>query len=353
MVELIVFLALTGISYGFVKYLILWTERRQIMDIPNERSSHTTPTPRGGGLAIVILTLAGWLIYGLIAQVDFFTIVLPYILGGILIATISWIDDLRSLTPYQRFAAQFAGAILIVIGIGYWHQIDIPYLGSITIAAFGIIITLLWIVGLTNAYNFMDGIDGIAAGQALISGLGWVLLAWGHPSMALVKVLGLLIAGSSLGFLIHNWSPARIFMGDVGSAFLGFSFAVIPLLIVDGRPGFALVGILMCWVFLFDTVLTFTRRLIRGENVLAPHRSHLYQRLVIVGYRARSVTLLYMLFAVIGVVAARLWFAGDANVKIVIIAFMLLLCFGLWLFVNRAEMQHTNLIKPSSAPVEG
>ena len=172
-------------------------------------------------------------------------------------------------------------------------------------------ITWLWIVGLTNAYNFMDGSDGMAGSQAVIAGLGWACLGW-LADFPLLADLSLLLAVGSLGFLPHNWPPARIFMGDVGSAFLGYSFAVLPLLgLRAGGPLASLspiLGLLLrLAVCLRHRVLTFLRRLRRGENVLAAHRSHLYQRLIIAGYSHRFVLLLYSGLAIIGAGAAIFW----------------------------------------------
>src|SRR6185436_11775719 len=129
----------------------------------------------------------------------------------------------------------------------------------------GFTITFFWIVGLTNAYNFMDGIDGIAGGQALVAGIGWTAIGW-LDGQSHIVVFGLLLAATNLGFLFHNWSPARIFMGDVGSAFLGYSFAVLPLMLSSqstGRTGFklALAAILPVWPFVFDSTFTILRRL--------------------------------------------------------------------------------------------
>ncbi len=351
-IELAAFLVVAALSYISVRFIKQWTRQHQIIDIPNQRSSHSVPTPRGGGLAIVVLTVCGWLLFGLLSHTDSPVILLAYALGASIIAAISWLDDLHSLTPYRRFAAQFAATILVILAIGYWQQVDIPLIGMVSLAWFGAIITLFWIVGLTNAYNFMDGIDGIAAGQALVCGLGWVILAGNSPALESAKVLGLLIAASSFGFLIHNWAPASIFMGDVGSAFLGFSFALIPLLTVHGHFDYLIVGALMYWAFIFDTLLTFLRRLIRHENVLAPHRTHLYQRLVIAGYSVPVVTLIYTVSAGLGVLAARLWLIGDDHLNAVIIVVILSLCLGLWLFVNRAETQHAQLSTKSLTSAE-
>jgi UDP-N-acetylmuramyl pentapeptide phosphotransferase/UDP-N-acetylglucosamine-1-phosphate transferase len=250
-----------------------------------------------------------------------------------MVATISWIDDLRSLPTSIRLAVHLAAAILAVAGLGFWTVIDLPLLGRVSVGWWGLALVIFWIVGLTNAYNFMDGTDGIAGIQAVIAGLGWAFLGWGSGD-AVVGGLGFILGCSSLGFLLHNWPPARIFMGDVGSAFLGYTLATLPVM-MGGRGsenGAALVvGVAMVWPFVFDTAFTLLRRLSRGENVFAAHRSHLYQRLVAAGSSHRRVALIYGSLALIGCLVAQrgAWWAGH-RLGYVLLSFLSL---GLWLFV--------------------
>jgi UDP-N-acetylmuramyl pentapeptide phosphotransferase/UDP-N-acetylglucosamine-1-phosphate transferase len=167
------------------------------------------------------------------------------------------------------------------------------------------LVTIFWIGLLTNAYNFMDGIDGIAGAQALIAGIGWTIVASLAGSRD-IAALSLLIAAASCGFLLHNWQPAKVFMGDAGSGFLGFLFASLPLLAPTGRVSFLWCGVLLMWPFLFDTGFTLLRRASRFENILSAHRSHIYQRLVLTGCSHRRVTLVYAALGVLGVVSAIL-----------------------------------------------
>jgi UDP-N-acetylmuramyl pentapeptide phosphotransferase/UDP-N-acetylglucosamine-1-phosphate transferase len=149
--------------------------------------------------------------------------------------------------------------------------------------------------------------------------------------------MGMLLAAASLGFLGQNWPPARIFMGDVGSAFLGYAFAVLAVAAAQRDSRLALVGILFVWPFVFDTAFTLLRRLSHGENVFIAHRSHLYQRLVIAGCSHRFVTLLYIGLAAWGVTWALFWLQGMPGSAIVIVVTIPLLCLALWVFVNRRE----------------
>jgi UDP-N-acetylmuramyl pentapeptide phosphotransferase/UDP-N-acetylglucosamine-1-phosphate transferase len=300
------------LAYGMVAGIKQLAARYNVLDIPNERSSHTTPTVRGGGVAIVLVTLVGACIYALMNPAQW-TVVLPYTAGGLLVAVLSWIDDVKvkELSPKSRLLMHFAVALIAVAGLGYWEQISLPLLGTVTLGIIGLPLTLVWIVGLTNAYNFMDGIDGIASGHAVVAGLGWLILAGLYGGIpALVGVIGLLIAASSLGFLGHNWSPASIFMGDVSSAFLGYSFAVLPLFAPVGeRTPLAFAAALLMWTFLLDTGITFLYRLWKREDVFAPHRKHFYQRLTQRGVSHRDVSSLYIGLAGLGVLAAVVWLA--------------------------------------------
>jgi UDP-N-acetylmuramyl pentapeptide phosphotransferase/UDP-N-acetylglucosamine-1-phosphate transferase len=184
----------------------------------------------------------------------------------------------------------------------------------------------------------MDGIDGIAGGQAVVAGLGWTIIGL-IDGQSFVGLIGVLLGASSLGFLFHNWPPARIFMGDVGSAFIGFSLAVLPIIGAQGNPRFMVAGILVVWPFIFDTSFTLVRRLINKENIFEAHRSHIYQRLVTSGYSHRFVTLIYIGLASIGTVIALLWYKRAPFVNVVVIVLPILLFAGLWRFTVRAELR--------------
>ncbi len=298
------------VTYVAVGALRRWAERHRLVDVPNPRSSHTQPTPRGGGLAIAAITLAGTLLVHV--GTDGHPVsssLLAYAGGAAVVALVSWLDDLRSLSSLTRLVAHAAGAGVAVLGLGYWTAVSLHGLGTVPLGWAGLPLTLVWLLGLTNAYNFMDGIDGIAAGQGVVAGFAWAVIGWvgGQP---LVSTLGLMLGATSVGFLGHNWPPARIFMGDVGSAFLGYSFAVLPLLLshLSTDPRLTrlapVLGCLVVWPFVLDAGLTFVRRAVRRENVFAAHRSHVYQRLVIAGLSHRHVTSIYVSLAAAGAFAA-------------------------------------------------
>ena len=324
------------LSYLCVAGFRRWAGER-VLDIPDARSSHTRPTPRGGGLGIVICVLIGaWslFIYRILSMP--FKEIAALTLGGSIVALVGWLDDIHRL-PYRiRLVVQAISSTIILIMIGYFRTVTVPFVGDIHLYSIGIPFALLWIMGLTNAYNFMDGIDGIAGGQALIAGSGWAIIGY-LSGETFVGLIGVLLAATSLGFLFHNWPPARIFMGDVGSAFIGFILAVLPIIAGHKNPRFMIAGLLMVWPFIFDTSFTLVRRMIKKENIFEAHRSHIYQRLVIARYSHRFVTLVYMGLALTGAILAFLWVKDSYGSDILVILIPTLLFFGLWQITIRAE----------------
>jgi UDP-N-acetylmuramyl pentapeptide phosphotransferase/UDP-N-acetylglucosamine-1-phosphate transferase len=311
----------------------------KMLDVPNPRSSHEKPTLRGGGLAIVFCVLLGlWVVYSFLPGQLPFSDLLLFSLCSFLIACVSWLDDLYSIPTLHRFAAHSAGALCVVIFFGHWNQLCVPILQSVNLRWMGFPITIFWIVGLTNAYNFMDGIDGLAGGQAIISGLAWAGLGILADAPFLCAT-GALLAGSSSGFLFHNWPPARIFMGDVGSAFIGFTLAFLPVFSAETDPRWIIFGVLVVWPFIFDTLFTLFRRIIHGENIFVSHRSHLYQRLVISGYKHRTVVLFYMGIDIICITLAFMWVLYAKINDYVFVIIPIFLSIGLWQLVARAELK--------------
>jgi len=308
--QIIIFILLTTLSYSGVLLIRRWVVKGQLLDHPNDRSMHSMPTPRGGGLAIVVIVLGSALWF---ANQTELSRSLIYIGCGAVIAWLGWWDDVKSLSHRLRFVVQGIVAVISIIGLGYFKAVTIPMFGELQLGAFGIVITFLWIVGLTNAYNFMDGIDGIAGGVAFSAGLGWMGLsiASGHWGNSFVFWIALAISAGSLGFLGHNWSPAKIFMGDVASTFLGYSFAVLPLLSAEKGGDALMLGTLLLWTFIMDAGLTFIKRLVKGEKVFSAHRTHLFQRLVIGGYKHSTISSLYILLTLFAGILSYEWARGH------------------------------------------
>jgi UDP-N-acetylmuramyl pentapeptide phosphotransferase/UDP-N-acetylglucosamine-1-phosphate transferase len=326
---LIAALVTFGATAVLTPALAAWARSRSYLDIPNARSSHVVATPRIGGVALVVGVLAG--VFVLLATrggPGSHTLV---VLGGSVgIAALGLLDDFRQLPALVRLVVQLLVAGLVVITVG---PLRLPLLDAGAVAT---LLSVVWIVAVTNAYNFMDGIDGIAGGQAVVAGVAWAIVARAL-GVADVGAVALLLAAGSCGFLLHNWHPARVFMGDAGSGFLGFSFAALPLLAPDASPAAIWPAALVLWAFLFDTGATLVRRAVRGEHLLTAHKSHIYQRLVQTGRSHAFVAMLYVGLAITGGLAAA-WITRSPNGWAAIVCIPLsVIAAGLWLVVARRE----------------
>jgi UDP-N-acetylmuramyl pentapeptide phosphotransferase/UDP-N-acetylglucosamine-1-phosphate transferase len=286
--------AIAAATYGGVWLLVRSRLAPRLMDRPNERSSHTEATPRGGGILIVVVTIAAISAYS--AAVDGAPDMRWVSGAASLVALVSVLDDMSPIKHYLRFAVHLVAAGLVVYATGGFTLLEVPLVGGLPMGILGPIASLLWIVWMTNAFNFMDGIDGIAGLQAVIGGIAIASVAavYSEPS---ITAFGLIVSASSFGFLLHNWQPARIFMGDVGSAFLGFLFATFPLLLI-GRTGghdsrIPIIAVTLVWLFVFDALVTLFHRASKLEKIWTPHREHIYQRLVRAGWPHAAVALFY------------------------------------------------------------
>ncbi len=244
------------------RVLIPILAHREILDRPNERSSHQVATPRGGGIAVIGSVLLAWIV---LAQTE--TVpsgIFGIILGAVLLAAVSWLDDLRSLSPVVRLLAQAAA---VAVGIFVMPGRDLFYLATIG---------LVWIWWI-NLFNFMDGIDGLAGSEAAAIGAGLLLFASvGTGSDPALRALAAAVIGAGIGFLVWNWAPAGIFLGDVGSVPLGY---VLGFLLLDlAARGHWRVALILPLYFLADATITLARRLLRGERVWQAHREHFYQQ---------------------------------------------------------------------------
>jgi UDP-GlcNAc:undecaprenyl-phosphate GlcNAc-1-phosphate transferase len=220
------------------------------------------------------------------------------------------VDDVRSMKFTTKLAAQIAASAIAMAGGLVIRTLYIPAIGPVELGALAYPLTLLWLIGFTNAFNFMDGLDGLAGGVAVIAGAFLCILALLLEEPVVLIVSGLLTAASA-GFLIFNLPPARIFMGDVGSQFLGFAFAALGVMLTlrDGSGTLLLLAPVLLFSFLFDTAFTAIRRWRNGENLAAAHRTHLYQLLNRSGLSHRQVAgAQYVMAAVHGL--AALWLIG-------------------------------------------
>lgn len=313
----------------------------RIMDLPNERSSHHRPVPKSGGVAIVTAFVLGCMVIYWVADVA--RIEDRHFWGflgcAIVLALVSFVDDVMQRTFLVKAFTQ-ALCTVIVLGTGVvLSLLAFPVIGEMQLGWTGYAVTFLWMVGLTNAYNFMDGLDGLAGGVTVIAGafLGGIALS---QDSTFVYMVSYVLLASTAGFLVMNWSPAKIFMGDVGSAFLGFAFATLAVIGANldrGHLSFYVVPMLL-FHFIFDTAFTFFRRLARGEKVYLPHRTHLYQLLNRTGFSHRAVSLLYCAMTVAqGIGACVVVIVEPQHKVLVFVPFLLFYAVCAWWIVQRAR----------------
>lgn len=248
---------------------------RSVLDIPNDRSSHTTPTPRGGGVAIVIAFLAGtvalWMVHSIRRP-----LALALLGAGALVALVGFIDDHRHIAARWRLLAHFAAAAWALAWLG-----GLPPVGSAThsldLGLTGDVIAAIGLVWLLNLYNFMDGIDGIAGVEAVTVCVGSVVVYAASSAGASPWQAPALLAAAAFGFLLWNFPPARIFMGDAGSGFLGLALGILSLDAAHHAPQWLWIWMILLGAFIVDATITLLFRLRRGEKLYQAHRSHAYQ----------------------------------------------------------------------------
>jgi UDP-GlcNAc:undecaprenyl-phosphate/decaprenyl-phosphate GlcNAc-1-phosphate transferase len=272
----------------------------RVLDHPNERSAHSRATPRGGGLGVVVAFVLGMVVLyqvGRIARVADMEF-LGVIGAALAIAGVAMVDDVRSLSARFRLLAQGAAALVAVASGLVIERLAIPWVGVVELGWLGAVLTLVWIVGCTNAVNFMDGLDGLVGGTLLIVCAALAAIAVDQGGW-FVYAAALFLAAGFAGFLPFNWHPAKIFMGDVGSQFAGFMLAVLAVGAAgfDGQQlSFLLVPLLM-FGLLFDAAFTLGRRAMQGAKLSEGHRTHLYQLAQRSGIGVRAVALLHYAFA--------------------------------------------------------
>jgi Fuc2NAc and GlcNAc transferase len=277
-------------SWGLLRALIP-SLRRSLLDHPNERSSHRQPTPRGGGLAFVLVacfaSALAWLVSSSSASAPLPLVAAPLL--ALPLALLGFLDDRHNLPASWRYSLQLATALVVVLA----SQLVVPSLGLLPLLA----LMVFAVTAVINFTNFMDGLDGLVAGcMSVTMASAAIQLSAPWPIWCLV--------GALLGFLLWNWSPAKVFMGDVGSTFLGAVFAVLVLQASTWPEALAL--LLVATPLLGDACLCVPRRLLAGQRVFQAHRLHLFQRLHQAGWPHARVTSLYI--AATAVLAmASLW----------------------------------------------
>jgi Fuc2NAc and GlcNAc transferase len=302
-----------------------WSRRNAILDVPSARSSHTAPTPRGGGLGIVAAFAAGQLAIVLAGTVS--SAIVGALACAYAVALVGYVDDLRSVSAAMRLSVQAAAAMIALTLLSPLPPLSI--VGVPIPAGPGAVLYFLGLLWLTNLYNFMDGIDGLAASQAVAVCMIWMILA--IPFSAIV--LPLVLAAATAGFLHYNWPPARVFMGDVGSGFLGFALGVVSIAMAGTTETEIGLWLIPLAGFIGDATATLLVRIARGRRPDKPHRSHLYQRLSRRWNSHARVTLVYsglvfLVFGPIAIAAATFDFPASNGLFVAVSLAVVALCIG-------------------------
>ena len=312
------------------------------IDVPNERRINDHPIPRMGGLAI----FCGFVL-SVILFVDMDLQVIGLLLGCVTIAVFGALDDILGLNPWIKLGGQFLAAyVALRCGIVFDAISNPGFLDAgtpIQIGWLSVPVTILWIVLCTNAVNLIDGLDGLAVGVSAISSASMMLVSMIVPvSTGSVPLLLACLTGACLGFMPYNMNPAKIFMGDVGSQFLGYVLACVSIM---GLFKFhavitLIVPFLALAIPLFDTVSSFFRRILHGQSPFHADRGHIHHRLLATGMsQKQAVATLYGVSAVLGIIAVMIAGPGT-EIRIVCVVTVFVISLAVWLFVFRKKNNH-------------
>jgi UDP-GlcNAc:undecaprenyl-phosphate GlcNAc-1-phosphate transferase len=331
------FVVSVSLAWALTPLMLKLAVRRAILDVPDERKAQTSPVPYLGGVAIVLAFSVTVLVAGSFSARTAGLVSLAWVLGtAVVLAVVGLLDDLRGVNPYLRLAIEIAAGLVV-----YATDPGISIPGPQWLA---VIVTVLWVVGVTNAFNLLDNMDGLSAGVATISAVSFCVIA-GMNGQFLVAALSAAVAGCAAGFLRHNFHPAKIYMGDAGSLFLGFLLAALAvrLKLVDAPRSVALfVPVLVLGVALFDTTLVTINRLHHRLNPMSGGRDHLSHRLVWVGIPVPvSVGLIYALAAslgFLGLLLSRL----DRTSGLMLVGFVMAIALGAMALLSAVPVYETS-----------
>ena len=293
------------------------------MDIPNERKVHKEPMPRMGGLAIFGSFLIGYMLFARTSLQ-----MLSILIGGFIIILTGVIDDIKPVPAKVKFLLQIGAACDVV----FYGNIVVDYISVLGltinfIKPINYIITIGFIVAITNAINLIDGLDGLASGVSSIYFCTIAIIAFILNKMqGLDTILSLIMLGSTLGFLLHNFNPAKIFMGDTGSLFLGFTISVIGLLGFKAATLTSLViPVVILAIPIFDTAFAIFRRLLKGENIMAPDKDHFHHQLLKMKFSVKTTVLMIYGINILFAAVSVFYVLGDAKIAIILYVLLMIL----------------------------
>jgi Fuc2NAc and GlcNAc transferase len=312
-------LAGCAVSVAAVWLVVRYGSRIGLLDVPNARSAHVMPIPRGGGIGILAGAASGFVVYSMFGTSPTRSLLVILVCCA-LVAALGALDDFRSIPALARLGVQTAVAIVLVVAVGPFPRLPLPSPLDPALGWLASPLTVLWLVAVANFFNFMDGIDGIAGGQAVASSVGVVIAAWSVQATEFAVV----VAAGCIGFLLFNRPPARVFLGDVGSTALGFGIAAMPLLAPPSQRHSAVLAIAIgLSLFLLDPVETLARRARRGLRVGVAHREHSYQRLASRHGGRRVAGVLVILGLIMSVAGALVFRVPSLTWPVLIVALVI------------------------------
>lgn len=334
----LIVITLTFIFSWLIIYLLtIFSHRIKILDHPNERSLHSMPIPRTGGLAIFLAVLFGVLV--ITFEYEMKPLIYYFLIGGGVVMLVSFIDDCINLNAGIRLAAHILATFPIIYGGILFDSTHVTGIQWALPTSISIVLSVVLIVWLINLYNFMDGIDGLAAGM-VIFGFSTFALFGGMAGNELFTVFNLIIVAATLGFLIFNFPPARIFMGDVGSSTLGFFAA--GFLLWGSKDGIFpfWIGVLILSPFIIDATVTLIRRLFRGDKIWQAHKTHYYQRIAQRWGHKKTVLLEYSIMLGCSL-SAILIIDLSVFTQMIVIAIWGLFYTGFFSWISRLDANHS------------
>lgn len=300
------------------------------LDMPNERKVHKVPMPRLGGLAIFGAFIIGYMLYGTVS-----TQMLSVLIGGFLIIITGIIDDIKPIKARYKFLAQIIAAIIVVVyGDLYFNNITLFGVVFEFPTWLNIILSIFFVVACVNIINLIDGLDGLAAGISTIYFITIAIIGFVLNSLGgLDVILAVIMIGSTMGFLVHNFPPAKIFMGDTGSMFLGFMIAVIALLGYKvATMTSIIIPIILLSIPIFDTLLAIIRRVLKGESIGTPDKEHLHHQLLRMTSSTRKTVIIIYIVNALFSLASILFVLGDSKQAIAL--YIVLMIFFIFLILK-------------------
>ncbi|MFD2131541.1 glycosyltransferase family 4 protein [Pseudogracilibacillus auburnensis] len=321
-VDLMIASFIALISTFFLTFLVKKLAFKfNIVDFPNQRKIHKKATPRIGGLAIFIGAALG-LLYLQPEHVH----LLEISLGALVIVITGILDDKFDIRPIIKLSGQLIAASFLISSGLIIERVTLPFIGMIDLGVFSVLITVLWVVGITNAINLIDGLDGLATGVSTFALLSMFVMALVDLQI-FAAYLSIVLIGANLGFLYHNFYPAKIYMGDTGSNFLGYMIAVISMLgLFKNIALFSfIIPVIVLAVPIFDTLFAIVRRITNKQQIMKPDNKHIHYQLLRVGFTHRQSVLIMYAFSLIFGILAILFAKASLFISLLVTCIVLVL----------------------------